>query len=492
MTDLKTFELISDACGAKVGPPKLSKAGLSPRVMKLVDQAKELYQSKLVPFVCDDHKPPAFVAMAPGRVNLIGEHTDYNGGYVLPLAIDRCTAAYGTGFLRKGKGSMPTRINLRVVSANAADQVVDERKLVASGDDGYVDPPDESEPRTWVNFVVGTVAQYLPDLPHEGCVVDLAVAFASDVPIGVGLSSSASLEVATAAFVECFMHEFAYASSADVNGNASNNGTNGNANGVSEPKMDTRVIRAARCKKAENEWAMSPCGIMDQIASSCAQSGSLMLIDCAGDPNVEVTQVEMKKDNVDEPVILVTNSKVQHEIADGEYGKRRAECHDALEAMQQVPLYHVLTLRDATLQDVMTAQPKMDDLMFRRAKHVVTENSRTVECKTALKLGLWKRVGELMNASHKSLQEDFQVSCEEVDFLVDIAQKHPGVFGSRMTGGGFGGCLVTLVKKENLDGLIEQLANSYKEVLSKDCESFVVAPAEGADVVAIDMDCKKH
>jgi galactokinase len=438
---------------------------LSSDVTELVEKAKALYQRKLVPFV-GDHKPPAFIAKAPGRVNLIGEHTDYNDGYVLPLAIDRCTVAYGTGFLRTGKGSMATKISLRVVSADAADDVVEERKLVAGG----AEAPDESEPRTWVSYVVGTVAQYLPDLPHEGCVVDLAVAFASDIPLGAGLSSSAALEVATAAFVESFMHEHAYVSSDD-------------------PAMDRRVQRAMRCQKAENDWANSPCGIMDQIASSCAVAGSLMLIDCQ---TLEVTQVEMKKDVVDEPVILVVDSKVEHEIADSEYGKRRAECHDALEAMQQVPLYHVMSLRDATLQDVETAKSKMDDVSFRRARHVVTENSRTRECKTALKLGLWTRVGELMNASHKSLQEDFQVSCEEVDLLVDAAQKHPGVFGSRMTGGGFGGCLVTLVKKENMEDLVSKLKALYKEVLSKECDCFVVNPAEGAKVVAIDMECKKH
>jgi len=446
-------------------PPKISKAGLSPDLRKLVDSAKKLYQDKLGGFVLD-HNPPAFIVAAPGRVNLIGEHTDYTGGYVLPLAIDRHTVVYGTGHVHTGKGTVPTSVKLRIVSDHAEDDVVEERKLT-----GEPVPPDESEPRTWVNYVFGVVAQFLEDLPHEGCIVDLAMAISSDVPVGAGLSSSAALEVATATFVECFMHEFAYTSLPE-----------------SEQEGDKSVPRALRCQKAENEWALSPCGIMDQICSSCAQEGSLMLIDCR---SLEITHVEMKKDPVEQPQILVVNSKVEHEIADSEYGKRRGECNEALEAMQQVPLYHVLSLRDATLQDCETAKDKMDEVAFKRAKHVVTENQRTKECKTALKLGLWSRVGELMNASHKSLAEVFEVSCEEIDFLVDIAQKHAGVFGARITGGGFGGCMVALVKKEDLEDLKEQLQSAYKEKYGKDCDCFVIRPSGGAKVLAIDVECKK-
>jgi galactokinase len=201
--------------------------------------------------------------------------------------------------------------------------------------------------------------------------------------------------------------------------------------------------------------------------------------------------VPMKKvSGDDEPLILISDSKVEHEIADGEYGKRRRECNDALEAMHMVPLYHVLSLRDATLQDCKDAQSKMDDVTYRRAKHVVTENKRTQECKTAIKLGVYDRVGELMNASHASLRDDFEVSCEEVDFLVDIAQKHEGVYGSRMTGGGFGGCTVTLVKKSALASVVETLKTSYKEKYDTGCDCFVTHPGPGARVLAIDLDCK--
>jgi galactokinase len=384
---------------------------------------------------------------------------------------------------------VPTTAKLRMVSSsinNAKDQVVEERTLSASDD--YEAPPEEqaegggaaataattattAAPLSWPTYVVGTVAQYMHDLPKEGCVLDLALSFASNVPLGAGLSSSAALEVAAATVLECFLHDdLAYSSLTEQQ----------------ETALDRTVVRALRCQKAENEWAHSPCGIMDQLASSAAKEGHLMLIDCR---SMEITNVPMKK-GADQPVILVTNSKVEHEIADSEYGLRRKECNEALDAMQQVPLYHVLSLRDATLQDVDTAKDIMGETAFRRAKHVVTENSRTMECKTALKLGLWERVGELMNSSHKSLKDEFEVSCDEINFLVDICQEHPGVYGSRITGGGFGGCIVTLVQKEHVEDLIAKLKEDYKEVLDKECDCFVTHPSFGATVLAIDMDCK--
>jgi galactokinase len=454
---------------AKVLPPKIARADIkSPELKALVEEAKALYKEKLGDWN-KDHSPPAFVVCAPGRVNLIGEHTDYTGGYVMPFAIDRWVVIYGTGFVHTtGKGQVPSSAKLHMVSSQS-DKVVEERTLTAS--DNY-EPPEEGTPLTWPAYVAGTVAQYMADLNKHGCVVNFALAITSNVPLGAGLSSSAALEVATATFLECFWHgDLAYASASD-----------------DEQEMDRKVVRALRCQKAENEWAHCPCGIMDQLASSCAEEDQLMLIDCR---SMEITYVPVKKDTSDQqPVILVTNSKVEHEIADSEYGLRRKECHDALEAMQQVPLYHVLSLRDATLQDVETAKDIMGEIAYNRAKHVVTENSRTMECKTALKLGLWERVGELMNASHKSLKEMYEVSCDEVNFLVDICQEHPGVYGSRITGGGFGGCIVTLVQKDHVNDLINKLNTEYMECLGKECDSFVVHPSFGARVLAIDLDCK--
>lgn len=443
-------------------PPKIAKASLAPNLQTLVDSAKGLYQKHLSSFV-QDHKPPAYVVAAPGRVNLIGEHVDYTGGFVLPLAIDFSTVIYGTGFCHTGKGNGPTSMRLRLISEKALNgSIVEERRL-----NGTSRPPDADEPRSWVNYVVGVVQQYMHDLPKEGCTIDLSMAIASDVPLSSGLSSSASLEVAVATFFECFLPEnMAYSSAKE---------------------KDIRKERALRCQKAENDWTHSPCGIMDQLASSAAQVGKLMLIDCQ---SLEIEHVTMKANTPEDPVILITNSKVTHSIADSEYGVRRAQCHDALLAMQSIPLYHVLSLRDATKDDVKQAEAKMNKVSYHRALHVVNENVRTKECKVALKMGLWDHVGELMNASHASLRDEYEVSCEEVDYLVEVAQAYEGVYGSRMTGGGFGGCTVTFVQRRVVEGLIKHLQSSYEAKYGKQAECFLTEPAEGARVLAIDMDCK--
>jgi galactokinase len=442
-------------------PPKLSETTFSPSFQKLVDSAKTLYEDKLAYFV-QHHTPPAYLVTAPGRVNLIGEHTDYSEGFVLPLAVDQSTVIYGTGLLHTGKGSGPTTLRLHFIS-DQKESEVQEREMSS-----FNTPPEQTDERSWCDYVVGVIVQYMPDLPSEGCVFDLALAISSDVPLGSGLSSSASLEVAVALFVECFLHkDLAYSSA---------------------PKgYDVVTERAQRCQRAENEWAYSPCGIMDQLASSGAKAGNLMLIDCR---SLEITHVPMKAKTEGQPVILVTNSMVEHSNADEGYGTRRRECAEAVEAMQEVPLYHVIALRDANLQDVNTGKDKMEEATYRRAKHVVTENQRVKECKIALKTGLWDRVGELMYASHESLKDDFEVSCEELDILVECAKKHDGVYGSRLTGGGFGGCTVTLVKEENVKSLIETLKAEYKEKTGKECECFVTHPGPGARVLATNKDFK--
>jgi galactokinase len=228
---------------------------------------------------------------------------------------------------------------------------------------------------------------------------------------------------------------------------------------------------------------------MDQFIVSCGKADHLMLLDCR---SLEYTQVHMKESD-DQPVFLITNSMVSHSISnESEYGKRRKECSDAVAAMQSVPLYHVEKLRDATSQDVETgrARGKLDETLYKRAHHVVTENTRTKECCAALKLGLWDKVGSLMNASHASLRDDFAVSCTEVDALVEICQNQEGVYGSRMTGGGFGGCTVTLVQADCVDAVMQAIKTEYKEKMNIDCECFVTRPGAGAKVLAIDMDCK--
>lgn len=443
--------------------PPLQSASLSGDLKTLVTTAKDLYKAKMGPYV-KDHLPMAFVAAAPGRVNLIGEHVDYAGGFVMPFAIDKYTVVYGTGHLKSGEGRAPTKARIRVVSSIAPEDAVEERELSASNS---YQPPDESEPRSWVNYVAGTVAQYMPDLPPEGYNLDLSMSFASSVPLGAGLSSSASLEVVTALFVEQFMKDFAFSSE--------------------DGEVNAKVTRARRCQKAENEWAYSPCGIMDQLASSCAEAGNFLFIDCQ---SLEIVQVPMKKDGNEKPTILVCNSRVSHDIGDSEYGDRRRELNGCLEAMQQIPLYHVGSMRDATLGDVEQTKGKCDEKAFMRGKHYVTENTRTKECKISLRLGVWERVGKLMNESHESLKTDFEVSCEEIDLLVETAQKTEGVFGSRITGGGFGGCTVTFVKRDSVDTVIKAMQDAFKEKYGKEIDCFITLPHGGATVLAVDSDCK--
>jgi galactokinase len=220
---------------------------------------------------------------------------------------------------------------------------------------------------------------------------------------------------------------------------------------------------------------------MDQAVSSAAKEGSLLLIDCR---SLSFTETRMAENGDSVPVLVVTNSNVQHDIAGGEYPVRVAQCKIATEALRQVN-GEIQSLRDASMDDVENAKDLMDDISYKRAKHVVTENERTLQAKEELERGDWKRVGELMNASHTSMRDDYEVSCEEVDILVDIAQKFPGVYGSRLTGGGFGGCTVTLVSRDQSSKLIPHLQEQYKARTGKHCPCFETKPSRGAHLLSV-------
>jgi galactokinase len=342
-----------------------------------------------------------------------------------------------------------------------ADKIVDEISI-----DVNTQPPEEAGP--WTCYVTGVVAEYLKDIPSTGAELNLSFAISGDVPLGSGLSSSASLEVAVARFVECVLGDYTFT------------GENGPSDVVPEK------VRAIRCQKAENLWCHSPCGIMDQYISSAASSdekGTLLCIDCRTN-DFEV--IKMKQDPLKPVVLVVTNSAVAHSIGGGEYPVRVQQCKAATEILQQVHGDRIKTLRDATVEDVLACEGKMDDVIYRRARHVVTENARVLATKEALLKGDYKVVGQQMNLSHVSMREDYETSCEEVDILVDLAQNYPGVFGSRLTGGGFGGCAVTLVAEKDAKGLMEHLQKEYKAKTGKDCAPFETMPAPGARVLAVD------
>ncbi|KAL7507347.1 hypothetical protein ACHAXN_004543 [Cyclotella atomus] len=419
---------------------------MTSNIQTLIDQAKDLFDKS---YSSNPAPGSIHITTAPGRVNLIGEHTDYTGGFVLPLAIGYSTVCYGCGSIVKTKGT-----KCRVVSINNPRNIV-EFDAIASAL-----PSDSNK---WVNYVQGVVLQYLPELKDDETFA-LDIAIAGDVPLGSGLSSSASLEVATAVFLESVMKE----------------------GGVDSPYMklverSRKKERAVRCQRAENVFCGVPCGIMDQFVSSAGCEGNLLLIDCR---SLDFREVAMGESDGNKPVLVVTNSNVQHNLGDSEYPVRVQQCKDATAALSRFDS-KIQTLRDATLDgiDVATSQGLLGGILLQRSRHVVGENKRTEDTAVALENGDWVKVGQLMNESHASMRDDYEVSCKEIDILVELAQSFEGVYGSRLTGGGFGGCTVTLVREDVSQALMDYLKEQYKVKIGLDCVCFKTCPSDGARVL---------
>lgn len=369
---------------------------------------------------------PRWLAAAPGRVNLIGEHTDYNAGFSLPMAIDRYTVIAG------GPAAAAARPRLHFYSAS----------LDASSDVPLDQAPQAGEPK-WANYVRGVVAQF----QRRGLAPAALDAFAvSDVPLGSGLSSSASLEVSTATLLEA-------ATGATID----------------------RLEKARMCRQAEHEYAHVPCGLMDQLTAVLGDEAGALLVDFEAE---EARLVPLRDPSV---TVLICNSNVPHELHDGEYARRRAACEEAARHLK------IPSLRHATLEAVEAAKDALDSEVYRRARHIVTENARTVAAAAALSNGELSRFGALMYQSHRSLRDDFEVSCPELDTLVEIAgeiSEAGGVFGARMTGGGFGGCAVMLVRSERIAAITETLAREYGRRQGRAVTTFVSRPGRGAHLIA--------
>ncbi|MAT70740.1 MAG: galactokinase [Planctomycetaceae bacterium] len=369
--------------------------------------------------------PPQWVVAAPGRVNLIGEHTDYNDGFVFPLAIERYIV------IAAARPENPS-----------ADDAIRARSTMMDGEAEFRLSNLQPERRDWTSYLRGAFAGCLDRGLNPGA---LNVLVDSKVPLGGGLSSSAALEVATATLVEA----------------------------VTGQTLDP-VEKARLCQWAEHNYAGMPCGIMDQFSSALGAEGKLLLIDCRtetaelvplDDPNIEV---------------LVINSNVKHELTGSEYPERRTQCEAAAKTLG------VKALRDVTSEQLEAARDKLDDVTYRRARHVVGEDERTSAAAAALRSGDWDTVGRLMYASHDSLRDDFEVSCPELDVLVELAAgigSEGGVIGSRMTGGGFGGCTVTLVRKGREREIAEKICTAYKERTGGEATPFVTKPAKGSHIV---------
>ena len=369
-------------------------------------------------------RAPRWLAVAPGRVNLIGEHTDYSGGYVLPLAIDRhvviaaAPAAADSGRVRAYSAALDASVDIRL--------------------DGSEVPGEPA----WANYLRGVVSAFR----ERGLVIPpIDAAIVSDVPLGGGLSSSAALEVAMATLLEAA------------------------TGAVLDPREKARI-----CRQAEHEFAGVPCGLMDQLASVMGDESGALLIDC----RFEVVRVVPFADP--DVSVLICNTNVKHALADGAYARRRAECTEAARQLG------VPSLRDATPAMVEAARGIFDPAVRRRARHVTTENLRTLAAADHLEAREFVEVGALMYESHQSLRDDFEVSSVELDTLVDVAREigaGGGVLGARMTGGGFGGCTVTLVRTEQVGTVAETLSREYRNRTGLSETSFISRPARGAHMV---------
>jgi galactokinase len=368
---------------------------------------------------------PVWLVAAPGRVNLIGEHTDYNDGFVFPMAIERYT-------IIAAAPSESNESTVFSVNKNASATILT---------DGSSQPPEKV---VWSSYVQGTV-QYAFEAGFK--TRPFRAVINSNVPLGGGLSSSASLEVAVATLIERMTRQ------------------------QFEP-----VQKALVCQKAEHNYAKMPCGIMDQLIAVMGQAGHAILLDCRSKlPKM----IPMNDPNVS---VLIVNSNVKHELTGSEYPDRRRQCEKAAKLLG-VPM-----LREATMPQLESARSQFNqesdgDLCYRRAKHVITENDRTTAMAAALTKKDWATCGQLMGASHRSMKEDFEITCSEIDSLVEIAQSVGGVIGSRMTGGGFGGCTVSLIETSRTAEILSAITGRYKSATGIEPAAFVTQPAQGAKVL---------
>ena len=365
----------------------------------------------------------SLVAAAPGRVNLIGEHIDYCDGFVLPLAINR------------------------YIVIAAALNGRNEARVRTAGDDGEavlpLDRPQEIGDPKWSNYLRGVLEGFR--LRGNWPIPGFDAVIVSSVPTGAGLSSSAALELATATLLE----------------------------GLADTVLDTKE-KALLCQKAEHDFARMPCGIMDQFASAFGKRDHLVLIDCRSE------EPELVPFHAPDLSILISNTMVKHDLTDGGYAARRKNTEDGLAIIGKE------SWRDVSPGDLETHKATMGDVIYRRSRHVVGEIARTMQAASELRNDDYAALGPLMADSHQSLRDDFEVSCRELDILVDIANRigfEGGVLGSRMTGGGFGGSTVTICRTENAREIATELVDSYEEQTGITPQIFATRPARGAHLL---------
>ena len=368
-------------------------------------------------------RAPRWIVAAPGRVNVIGEHTDYNDGFVLPMAIERYAIMAADNSVTAGTISIYD-------AAFKENATIDISAPVTKG-----------SPK-WSNYIRGVLCGF----QNRGVKIPaLDVAFMSTVPLGGGLSSSAALEVCTATLME-----------------------------AATGKAIDPIEKALLAQKAEHDFAGVPCGIMDQFISALGREGHLLLLDCR---TRKTELVPMSDPSV---ALLVINTNVKHELSGGEYAERRAQCEEAARNLG------VKSLRDVTPDQLEKGKTKLSEVVYRRARHVIGEIERTVHAAEGIRASSWPSVGNLMYASHASLRDDYEVSCQELDDVVEIAEDigyKGGIYGCRMTGGGFGGCCVALVKADCVEAITKKIAADYKTKTGIEAAIFASRPAAGATII---------
>lgn len=362
---------------------------------------------------------------SPGRVNLIGEHTDYNGGHVFPCALTLGT--YGAARRRDDR-------KLHFYSMNLDSFGIVEASL---------DDLTNKKAYNWANYPLGVVWAFA----EKGYKLDQGfdMVIWGNIPNGSGLSSSASLEVLTGVILTDLF-------------------------GITDLTMTDLALIG---QYSENNFNGCNCGIMDQFAVAMGKKDNAIFLDTST-LKYEYAPIKLK-----DAKIIITNSKVKHSLVDSAYNDRRRECAEALAELQAG--VEIDSLGDLTPEEFESHKSLIKDpVRLKRAKHAVYENQRTIDAVSALKEGNIERFGELMKQSHISLRDDYEVSCEEIDILVDLAWKIPGVIGSRITGGGFGGCTVSIVKNDAVDTFIETIGEAYKEKVGHEAEFYTVDIGDGA------------
>lgn len=369
-------------------------------------------------------REPILVVRSPGRVNIIGEHTDYNKGFVLPAAIDK--AAWLAVSPRND-------VQIKLYAADLQESF-----------EGSLEGLAPVQPMNWPNYILGVVAQFQKkNIPLKG----FNAVLMSDVPIGAGLSSSAAIECATAFAV----------------------------NQLSNAAID-RIELVKMAQKAEHEYAAVLCGIMDQFASMMGKKDHAIKLDCE---SLAYEYVPLKLEGIK---ILLLNTNVKHSLASSEYNTRRQECERAVALIQQ-QYPQVQSLRNANLSMLDECVLHVDPLAYKRARFIVEEIERLQLACEDLKKGKIDALGQKMYATHEGLSKSYEVSCRELDWLVNFVKDKPGVLGARMMGGGFGGCTINLIKEDAIELLLKEINPAYELAMNLPLTSYIASVEDGTRYV---------